>query len=233
MDFNGACGTVLRWFLEKRWDHVRTCFIRGTVAEGPQLLENLKDFCARNQLPCISRKMNDFTYAFIIQGQFFQVLLRPTIYPNPEELALEDSLLEYIDKMMEIDTEKVYLGKPRSCRGCKGCDSWKSGLENGLDVTVNAKGDVLLYGAEIASLANIYTEEVSYDLLEQRVRALPEMQLLQSFDIRYVMEAFSADGKLGELVRSINYPFAVIRECMKEHREDVYRVIRQLGDSAV
>lgn len=44
------------------------------------------------------------------------------------------------------------------------------------------------------------------------------------------MQAFLNDGKLGEITKKINYLFAVIREEMKEYKEAVYNVIRNIKD---
>ena len=228
MDFSGNTGKILHWFLQKRWDCVTTCFIRGTVSESEALLNNLESYCKQGGLTYLCRRVNDFTYACIINGVFFQALLRPTIYPSLEEREKEDYILDYIDKLMQIDTEEIYLGKPRSCRGCKGCDAWKNDQENGLDITVTANGDIFLYGAECVSLGNIYNEEITYTLLHQRIEDSPELLRLQSLGLRSVMERFVEDKELGELVRRVNYPFAVVRECMREHPEAVFRVIRSL-----
>ena len=230
LEFPGDLKTVFGWFIDKRWERVRTCFLRGTVAEGKVLLKNLKKYCKENKYMCFIKKVNKYTYAVIINKKFFQVILRPTIYPTEEVLEKEESMLKYIDRMLKIDTEEIYLGKPRSCRGCKGCDSWKSGLPNGLDITVNAKGEVTLYGAEICVLANIYDEIVTYDLLNERVNNIPEFKILHSHGVREIMEAFLNDDKLGKMTKEINYPFAVIREEMKEHKDDVYNVIRKIKD---
>lgn len=228
LDFDDKIDTIIKWFINKNWERVRVCFIRGTVAEGRMLLKNLKKYCLRNFLPFICKKVNQYTYAFIIKGRFFQVILRPTIYPSSEELRKEQLMLDYIDTMLKIDTEEIYLGKPRSCRGCKGCDSWKSGLPNGLDITVNADGDITLYGAELCILGNIYKDNITYELLNERVNDCPQLIKIQSVGIRDVMEAFLNDPELGALAKKINYPFAVIRECMRDHREDVYRIIDNL-----
>ena len=228
LDLKGDVDSVIKWFINKRWERVRTCFIRGTVAEGAILIKNMKRYCLRNWMPFVSKKINKYTYAFIIKKKFFQVLLRPTIYPNQIEREKEESLLEYIDTMLKIDTEEIYLGKPRSCRGCKGCDSWKSDMPNGLDITINAKGDITLYGAEICELGNIYREKISYDLLHERINNTPELVKLQSYGLRKVMEAFEKDSEIGEIVNQINYPFAVIRECMRDHKDAVYRIIRNM-----
>lgn len=230
MSFGRDFDTIMKWFINKRWKNVRTCFIRGTVSEGEILLKELKKYCRRHFLPYIYKKINKYTYAMIIRGKFFQVILRPTIYPNPEELIKEEKMLIYIDNMLQIDTEEIILGKPRSCRGCKGCDSWKSGLLNGLDVTVNARGDIYLYGAEICSLGNIYDEVITYDLLNSRVDNCTSLVKMQKYGVREIMEALLEDPILGNIADSINYPFAVIRECMKEHKEDVLRVIADLPD---
>ena len=228
LDFNDDLRTIIEWFIAKRWERVRTCFFRGTVCEGKILLKNLKKYCKEKKYMCFCKKINKYTYAVIINKKFFQVILRPTIYPSEEVLKKEETMLKYIDRMLKIDTEEIYLGKPRSCRGCKGCDSWKSGLPNGLDITVNAKGEVTLYGAEICVLANIYDEVVTYDLLNERVNKIPEFKILHTNGIRKVMKAFLDDEKLGKLTSEINYPFAVIREEIKEHKEDVYNVIRNI-----
>lgn len=229
IDFDKDLEVIIKWFINKRWECVRVCFIRGTVAEGKILLKNLKRFCWRNFLLCICKKVNKYTYAVIINGKFFQVVLRPTIYPSSKELSSEEPMLSYIDTLLKIDTEDIYLGKPRSCRGCKGCDSWKSDLPNGLDITVNAKGDIYLYGAEICCLGNIYDEVITYDLLNERVNSCPELVKLQSYGIRKVMEAFLDDSDLGPIAQRINYPFAIIRECMKEHSNAVYQVIQNMN----
>ena len=63
-------------------------------------------------------------------------------------------------------------------------------------------------------------------LLHKRIENTPELLRLQSFGVRSVMEHFLEDGELGTLVRRINYPFAVVRECMKEYPDAVLRVIR-------
>lgn len=228
INFDGNVDEVLKWFLDKRWERVRTCFIRGTVAEGAILLKNLKEYCKANKLRMFKKKINKYTYATIINKKFFQVLLRPTIYPTEEELQKEDSLLQYIDNMLKIDTEEINLGKPRSCRGCRGCDSWKSGLDNGLDITVNAKGDITLYGAEVDILGNIYDEEITYDLLNDRVNDNDVIRTLQMYGVRDVMQAFLEDKVLGSETAKINYPFAVIRELMEKDPERVKYVIRNL-----
>ena len=228
LDFDDNVDQVMKWFLDKRWERVRTCFIRGTVAEGALLLKNLKKYCKENKLFMFKKKINKYTYATIINKKFFQVILRPTIYPTEEELKKEDTLLKYIDNLLKIDTEEINLGKPRSCRGCKGCDSWKSGLENGLDITVNAKGDITLYGAEVDVLGNIYDEEITYDLLNNRVNDNDVIKTLQSYGIRDVMQAFLEDEVLGSETARINYPYAVIRELMEKNPERVKYVIRNL-----
>lgn len=228
IDFGEELDTILRWFILKKWDRVRVCFIRGTMSEGKLLLKNLKKYCWKNHFICICKRINKYTYAVIIKGKFFQVILRPTIYPDINSLEKEETTLEYINSLFEIDEEEINLGKPRSCRGCKGCDSWKSGLSNGLDITVNAKGDIYLYGAEIVCLGNIYKEVISYELLNSRVMENFLLVKLQSFGIKKVMEAMLEDLVLGPLVKEVNYPFAVIRECMKNNKEDVFRVIESL-----
>ncbi len=228
LDFDDNVDQVMKWFLDKRWERVRTCFIRGTVAEGALLLKNLKKYCKENKLFMFKKKINKYTYATIINKKFFQVILRPTIYPTEEELKKEDTLLKYIDNMLKIDTEEINLGKPRSCRGCRGCDSWKSGLENGLDITVNAKGDITLYGAEVDVLGNIYDEEITYDLLNSRVDNNDVLKTLQSYGVRDVMKAFLEDEVLGAETAKINYPFAVIRELMEKDPERVKYIIRNL-----
>ena len=230
LDFRGAPGKVLDWFLERRWSHVRVCFIRGTVAEGEVLLKRLHMHCLKKLLPYYHKRVNDFTHVFIIKGRFFQVLLRPTINPSEEARLREDSLMGYVDKIMAIDSQPIYLGKPRSCRGCKGCGTWKSEMANGLDVTVDAMGDVYLYGAELAPLWNIYAEEVTYDLLNQRAGDINELRILQSLDLRVVMTHLERDPILGNLVSQVNYPFAVIRECMKHDRAALYQAIRNLAE---
>lgn len=230
LDFGGNLKTIIKWFLEKRWERVRTCFFRGTVSEGKILLKNLKKHCKENKYSYFCKKINKYTYAVIINHKFFQVILRPTIYPSEEVLEKEETMLKYIDRMLKIDTEEIILGKPRSCRGCKGCDAWKSGLPNGLDITVNAKGDIYLYGAEICSIGNIYDELITYELLNKRVNEIPEFRILHSHGIREVMEEFLKDEKLGKLTNSINYPFAVIREEVKEHKEEVLNVIRRMDN---
>ncbi len=230
IDFNGNVDDVMKWFLNKRWERVRTCFIRGTVAEGAVLLKNLQNYCKENKLFMFKKKINKYTYAAIINKKFFQVLLRPTIYPTEEELKKEDTLLKYIDNMLKIDTEEITLGKPRSCRGCKGCDSWKSGLENGLDITVNAKGDITLYGAEVDVLGNVYDEVITYDLLNSRVNNNETLKTLQMYGIRDVMQAFLEDDVLGDETARINYPFAVIRELMKKDPERVKYIINNLPE---
>ena len=230
INFDGNVDDVMKWFINKKWERVRTCFIRGTVAEGAILLKNLKNYCKANKYRMFKKKINKYTYATIINRKFFQVILRPTIYPTEEELKKEDLLLEYIDNMLKIDTEEINLGKPRSCRGCKGCDSWKSGLENGLDITVNAKGDITLYGAEVDILGNIYEEEITYDLLNKRVNDNELLKILQMYNVRDVMKAFLEDEVLGSETGKINYPFAVIRELMTKNPERVKYLIRNLPE---
>lgn len=228
LDFGEELDEIITWFLKKKWQRVRTCFIRGTVAEGKTLLKNLKRYCLRKRRFYVCKKINEYTYAFIISGKFFQVILRPTINPNKNEATKELSTLEYLDRLFEIDTEEIVLGKPRSCRGCKGCDAWKDGLPNGLDVTVNAKGDIYLYGAEVVCLGNIYDELIDYDLLNRRVLENSELMKIQSVGIRTVMEHILKDEVLGEKAKEINYPFAIIRECMKTNANDVKRIISNM-----
>ena len=230
INFNGNVDEVMKWFINKRWERTRTCFIRGTVAEGAVLLKNMKDYCKENKYHMFKKKINKYTYATIINKKFFQVILRPTIYPTEEELQKEDTLLKYIDNLLKIDSEEINLGKPRSCRGCKGCDAWKSGLENGLDITVNAKGDITLYGAEVDVLGNIYDEEITYDLLNNRVNNNDVLKKLQTHGVKDVMQAFLNDEELGNETARINYPFAVIRELMAKDPERVKYIIRNMPE---
>ena len=134
----------------------------------------------------------------------------------------------YLDKLFQIDTEEIVLGKPRSCRGCKGCDGWKDGLPNGLDVTVTARGNIYLYGAEVKCLGNIYKELIDYNLLNKRVRETPELVKIQSVGIKTIMEKILNDEVVGKKAREINYPFAIIRECMKTNPEDILRIISNI-----
>lgn len=228
LDFGDDVDEVITWFVEKKWQRVRTCFIRGTVSEGKKLLKNLKKYCFRKHKFYVCKKINEFTYAFVISGKFFQVILRPTIYPSVNEALKEAPTLEYLDKLFQIDTEDIILGKPRSCRGCKGCDGWKDGLPNGLDVTVNARGDIYLYGAEVKCLGNIYNELIDYSLLNKRVRETPELVKIQSVGIKTIMEKILNDKVVGKKAREINYPFAIIRECMKTNPEDILRIISKI-----
>ena len=228
IDFSGNAEIVMKWFIEKRWDRVRTCFIRGVYAEGKQLLKNLRKFCWANRWSYFKKKINKYTYAVIINRKFFQVILRPTIFPDQETLRREEPMTTYIDNMLKIDTEEIYLGHPRSCRGCKGCDSWKSDMANGLDLTINAKGDVYLYGAEVKPLGNIYDEVLNHEVLMERVRKDPELVLFETYDVQTIMNSFLQDEVLGDFAAKVNYPFAVIREAMKDHSGDVHRVLQKL-----
>ena len=101
-------------------------------------------------------------------------------------------------------------------------------MDNGLDITVNAKGDITLYGAEVDILGNIYDEEITYDLLNDRVNDNDVIRTLQMYGVRDVMQAFLEDKVLGSETAKINYPFAVIRELMEKDPERVKYVIRNL-----
>lgn len=230
LDFSGNTDTVFKWFVDKRWDCVRTCFIRGIVSEKRTLLRNLKSYCRQNHWSFLKIRSNKYTYAVIINKQFFQLILRPTIYPTIEQFKSEPNVRDYIKDMIKIDSEPVYLGVPRSCRGCKGCDMWKANTLNGIDISITACGDVYLYGAEIIPIGNILNEKLSFDLLEERVFSSPELMILRKTNVAEVVDAFENDPIVGNIVKQINYPFAIIRELMPTHSSDVHRILQEMID---
>lgn len=105
----------------------------------------------------------------MINGKEFRIVMRPTI--NPEKFKVTDkyNLKEYLDVMDSLNrNSKFHLGKPQGCIVCRGCfgkeDNGQCDLIDDLDITITAKGNVYLYGAELSVLGNIYEEHVTFYL---------------------------------------------------------------------
>lgn len=227
-NFDEKLEQIMKWFIDKRWENCRTLFFRTSMIERKLFYKKMRKIMFKNRWIPIKKDINPITSMMFLKKKMFMTLFRPMIYPFQYGGKDEYDTLSYIDLMLKIDSEEIYLGKPRSCRGCKGCNMWKADMNNGLDITVNAKGDITLYGAEISVLANIYDDVVTYDLLYERMKKYPEYEILHSVGIRRVMEEFLNDEFLGEKTREISYPFAVIRELMKKYPEEVLNVIRKI-----
>ena len=125
-------------------------------------------------------------------------------------------------------------GKPQGCRVCRGCfgkeDNGQCDLMDDLDVTITAKGDVYLYGAELSVLGNIYEEYVTFDLIKERMNLIPEYEILQKYTIREVIERLLQDEKIGPLVEKVNYPYAIMRNLLKEHEKELKTILNQLNN---
>ena len=69
---------------------------------------------------------------------------------------------------------------------------------------------------------------LNHEILMDRVNSDDELRVFEQYDVKTIMQHFLDDPVLGDLTREVNYPFAVIREAMKEHSDDVHRILREI-----
>lgn len=235
INYEEKLSQIIKWFADEKWDACNNCFFRTTFVD--------KEFV--NKIFTKITENENWNYKLIdesaivskalINGKEFRIVMRPTI--NPEKFKVEDkyNLREYLDVMDSFNkNSEYYLGKPQGCRVCRGCfgknDNGQCDLMDDLDVTITAKGDVYLYGAELSVLGNIYDEIVTFDLIKERMKLIPEYEILQKHTIREVIEKLLQNERIGPLVEKVNYPYAIMRNLLKEHENELKLILNELKD---
>lgn len=235
INYEEKLSKIIKWFADNKWEACNRCFFRTTFVDKEFVDNVLRTIAEKEKWEYKLIDESAIVTKAMINGKEFRIVMRPTI--NPEKFKVTDkyNLKEYLDVMDSLNkNSKFFLGKPQGCRVCRGCfgkeDNGQCDLMDDLDVTITAKGDVYLYGAELSVLGNIYEEHVTFDLIKERMRLIPEYEILQKYTIREVIESLLQDEKIGPLVEKVNYPYAIMRNLLKEHEKELKTILNQLNN---
>ena len=236
INYEEKISQIIKWFFDVRWEACNSCFFRTTFVDKEFVNKVFSNITQKEHWEYKLVEESAIVTKAVINGKEFRIVMRPTINPEKFEVTDKYDIIEYLDIMDSLNkNSKFYLGKPQGCRVCRGCfgknDNGQCDLMDDLDVTVTAKGDVYLYGAELSVLGNIYEEHVTFDLIKERMKLIPEYEILQRHTIREVIERLLGDDKLGELVKKVNYPYAIMRNLLKLHEVELKSILRSLDSN--
>lgn len=209
INYEEKISQIIKWFFDLKWEACNSCFFRATFMDKELVGKIFSNITQKEHWEYRLIEENDIITKAVINGKEFRITMKNTINPEEFEIADKYDIAKYLDIMENLHTNsKFYLSKSQIDEGLFGkneiehCD-----LIDDFDVTITSKGDVYLYGSETSTLGNIYEEHITFELLKERMKLMPEYEILQSHSIREIIEKIFGDDKLGELVKKISNPF--------------------------
>ena len=227
-DYRQRLSLLLHQSISSRWkccsiDSIRTIFIdRGFT-------NNLVSDIAKMQSWNITFDSDEIDNSkIIVNDKILKIEYKPLIHPERHGIKDIFSMEEYLNILDNssnrffVPRKDVLLDKVTDNNEIN-CNQME-----GLSLTVDVSGNVYIYGVELSKLGNISDEILSFDQIVQRLFDTTWYDYFEANSIKDIMQAFLSDLKLGKLVRSINYPYEVIRELNDYHNEELNRYLLRL-----
>lgn len=232
VNYSEKLSYLIQCYLDKKWTNCNTLFFRTTFGDEQFALNTLRDVASDNDWDFSYINKSEVLNVVKVNNEEFKLIMRPTITPSKYGVSPRYTIWEYLDIMDKYKAGKEFaFGMPQGCRVCRACFSAENDNlcynMDDMDITVTATGDVYLYGAELGVLGNIYEEHVTPELIKSRINTLPEYQMLMSHSIRDILIKLSTDGILREEILDINYPYAVIRNLMSTHKDQLLELLEK------
>lgn len=155
-----------------------------------------------------------FNSKITINNHVFFVNFKPTIQPQKNGVNENITLKEY------IDTCDFYAGKKQFFIGNRRNENGFS-----VEITIDAYGDIYLYGTEINSLGNIYDGNITFESIRNTILSQHEYRVLYKYPISSIIDKMLENNKISELVNSINYQYEVFKELSPTYNEEILNIL--------
>lgn len=231
---------LLEWFHSPVWERAKTLFFRSNLSDEAYVHQRISSVSRDLGWNVRWEQMNALTWNVYLDDKEYRVIYRPLIEPDKVGVSDTYNIDEYVDLITNMEGGMVpRFGTPKGCHGCHGCrvevdcSSCGTEEEDGLDISIDTDGRVLVYGAELSVLGNIYNEVLSYNLLRKRMKDEPAYDILKKYSLQKIISHLSTDVQFGERIRAINYPYNVIRELNKLDSQKLRDKLFEIEESTV
>lgn len=134
---------------------------------------------------------------------------------NPHLLIGEYLNLESYIKAIEEKTGKVFtLGSIN-----------KKPLNNGMDITIKPNGDIFFYGIENIRLGNIHSDDVTLDLLSEKLKSNHFFRTLYTTPFIEIIDQLSTNPDVKKIIEKTNNPYWIIKEIFNYDKDFLYKII--------
>lgn len=213
---------LLESMFNNRWQFCSLEFIRTTFIDEEFTNEIVARIASEHSWDCVCESRILQNSKIRIENKTLIVEYKPIIHP--ERIGLKDiyTLEEYL-KIIDHPNTRYFVPKREILLNddAININKYSGNLMKSIPLTINAKGDVIVYGAEMCFLGNIERQFIDSAFITSKLIDFPAYSYLETNSISKIMSELLSDDLLGNIVKNINYPYEVFRELNENYNSEL------------